>query len=221
MSFEAAALQAAQMGVDLQLQGIMAFYSWPSKAKLLGYPADEATIEASERYISEFLLNLAKKSGVKKVHIIAHSMGNRGLLRAMQRIVTQVQATSDVSFGQIFLAAPDVDPDIFQDLADAYQKLSERTTLYVSAKDKALATSGIIHREPRVGFFPPITVMDGIDTVEVSNIDMTLLGHGYFADARALLQDIHELLTHNTSPDKRLGLRSRQEGSQTYWQIGK
>ena len=221
VSFEAAALQAAQMGVDLQLQGIMAFYSWPSKARLACYPADEATIEASERYIAEFLLGLAQKSGVKKVHIIAHSMGNRGLLRAMQRIVTQVQATSDVLFGQIFLAAPDVDPDIFQDLAEAYQKLSERTTLYVSAKDKALATSGIIHREPRVGFFPPITVMDGIDTVEVSNIDMTLLGHGYFADARALLQDIHELLTHNTSPESRFGLRSRQEGDQKYWQIGK
>jgi hypothetical protein len=57
--------------------------------------------------------------------------------------------------------------------------------------------------------------------VEVSNIDMTLLGHGYFADARALLQDIHELLTHNTSPESRFGLRSRQEGDQQYWQIGK
>jgi esterase/lipase superfamily enzyme len=221
VNFEQAAMQAAQMGVDLQLQGIMAFYSWPSKAKLTGYPADEETIQASERYIAEFLLNLAQKSGVKKVHIIAHSMGNRGLLMAMQRILAQVQATSNVSFGQIFLAAPDVDPDIFQELAGAYQKLSERTTLYVSSKDKALATSGIIHREPRVGFFPPITVMDGIDTVEVSNIDITWLGHGYFADARTLLQDIHELLIHNTSPESRFGLRSRQEGDQTYWQIGK
>lgn len=221
VSFNDAALRAAQIGVDLQVQGIMAFYSWPSKGKLAGYTADEATIEASEQYIAEFLLNLAQKSGVKKVHIIAHSMGNQGLLRAMQRILAQVQAASDISFGQIFLAAPDVDPDLFQGLAAAYQNLAERTTLYVSAKDKALATSGIIHDYPRIGFFPPITVVDGIDTVEVSNIDLTLLGHGYFADAERLLQDIHELLAHNTSPEKRFGLRKAEVGEQKYWMIRK
>ncbi|MBW4670837.1 MAG: alpha/beta hydrolase [Cyanomargarita calcarea GSE-NOS-MK-12-04C] len=220
VSFKDAALRAAQIGVDLQVPGIMAFYSWPSKGKLASYTADEATIEASERYIAEFLLNLAQNSKVDKIHIIAHSMGNRGLLRAMQRILAQVQVESGISFGQIFLAAPDVDPDLFQELAAAYRNLAERTTLYVSAKDKALATSGIIHDHPRVGFFPPITVVEGLDTVEVSNIDLTLLGHGYFADARDLLQDIHQLLLHNTSPDKRFGLRTREEGTQKYWIIG-
>lgn len=221
VSFEEAAKRAAQIGFDLQVPGMMAFYSWPSKGKLASYPADEATIEASEQYIAEFLLNLVQKSEAKKIHIIAHSMGNRGLLRAMQRILTQVQAESRISFGQIFLAAPDVDPDIFQDLARAYHQLAERTTLYVSSKDKALSASGIIHDYPRVGFFPPITVVEGIDTVEVSNIDLTWLGHGYFGDARDLLQDMHQLLLHNTSPEKRFGLRSTQLGTQTYWIIGR
>ncbi|RCJ18463.1 hypothetical protein A6770_33035 [Nostoc minutum NIES-26] len=219
VSFEDAALRAAQIGVDLQVRGIMAFYSWPSRGKLASYPADEATIEASERYIAEFLLNLAQRSGIEKIHIIAHSMGNRGLLRAMQRILAQVQEGNEISFGQIFLAAPDVDPDIFEELAQAYQNLAERTTLYISAKDRALATSGIIHDHPRVGFFPPITVVDGIDTVEVSNIDLTLLGHGYFADARDLLQDMHQLLIHNTSPEQRFALRKKQENGQNFWII--
>ncbi len=219
VSFENAALQAAQIGVDLNMRGVMAFYSWPSKGKLAGYLADEETIEASAQYIAEFLLNLVQKSGVEKVHIIAHSMGNRGLLRAMQRILTKVQTETKIPFGQIFLAAPDVDADLFQELAEAYQKLSERTTLYVSAKDKALATSGLIHNAPRIGFFPPITVVDGIDTIEVSNIDLTLLGHGYFADARDVLQDMHELLKGNTPPNHRFGLRSIQVDNQQYWAI--
>jgi esterase/lipase superfamily enzyme len=221
VSFEDAALRAAQIGVDLQVPGIMAFYSWPSRGKLVSYPADEATIEASEKYITEFLLNLAQKSGAEKIHIIAHSMGNRGLIRAMQRILAPVQAESKASFGQIFLAAPDVDPDIFEELAQAYQSLAERTTLYISAKDKALATSGIIHDHPRVGFFPPITVVDGIDTVEVSNIDLTLLGHGYFADAYPVLYDMRELLIHNTSPERRLRLQQAQENGKNYWIFGK
>jgi len=221
VSFEAAALQAAQIGVDLQIRGIMAFYSWPSKGKFAGYTADEATIEASEQYITEFLIDLVQKSGVKKVHIIAHSMGNRGLLRAMQRILFKVQSdASDISFGQIFLAAPDVDPDLFQGVAEAYKQLAERTTLYVSSKDKALVASRIIHNESRVGFSPPITVVEGIDTVDVSDIDLTLLGHGYFAEQRNVLNDIHNLLMDNTPPDKRFSLIPQQVSEKKYWKFG-
>ena len=72
-----------------------------------------------------------------------------------------------------------------------------------SGKDKALATSGIIHDRPRVGYFPPIKVFKGVDTVEVSNVDLSWLGHGYFADARDLLQDMHKLLADNTPPEGR------------------
>jgi esterase/lipase superfamily enzyme len=219
VSFEAAALRAAQIGCDLKVPGIMAFYSWPSQGKLNGYTADEATIEASEKYITEFLLNLAQKSDVSKIHIIAHSMGNRGLLRAMQRILAQVKSSGEVSFGQIFLAAPDVDPDIFQDLANAYSQLAERTTLYVSGKDKALAVSGIIHDRDRVGYFPPIKVFEGIDTVEVSNIDLTWLGHGYFAEASDILHDMKELLSHNTPPTERLRLIETLIETKKYWII--
>jgi esterase/lipase superfamily enzyme len=221
VSFEEAALRAAQIGFDLQVPGIMAFYSWPSRGRLASYIADAATMEASEIYIAEFLLNLAQNSGAEKIHIIAHSMGNRGLIRAMQRILTQVQADSNIRFGQIFLAAPDVDPDLFQQLAAAYQKLAERTTLYISSKDKALATSGIIHDHPRAGFSPPITVVDGIDTIEVSNIDLTFLGHGYFAEARDLLQDMYLLLRQNQSPNQRFGLQQMQQNGQDYWIVGK
>ncbi|GGA25722.1 alpha/beta hydrolase [Okeania sp. KiyG1] len=222
VSFEDAALRAAQIGFDLQVPGIMAFYSWPSQGKLTDYTVDEATIQASEKYIAEFLLNLAQKSEIEKIHIIAHSMGNRGLLRAMQRIVAQVQTASsdnDIAFGQIFLAAPDVDTDLFKDLASAYHQLAERTTLYVSSKDKALKASAIIHEHTRVGFFPPITVVEGIDTVEVSNIDVTLLGHGYFAEALTLLEDIKDLLINNTSPQQRQSIsKPSQDGN--YWIMG-
>jgi esterase/lipase superfamily enzyme len=206
VSFEAAALRAAQIGVDLQVPGVTAFYSWPSKGRLAGYPADEASIQASEAYITEFLVNFVKHSGAEQVHLIAHSMGNRGLLRSIQRIAQQAQELSKTRFGQIFLAAPDEDPDVFRDLAIAFQQVAQRTTLYISAKDKALASSGLIHNVPRAGFSPPITIVPGVDTVEVSKIDLTLLGHGYYGDARPVLQDMHSLIRQNTEPGDRFGL---------------
>jgi esterase/lipase superfamily enzyme len=218
VSFEAAALRAAQIGVDLQVPGITAFYSWPSKGRLAGYPADEASIQASEAYITEFLVNFVKHSGAEQVHLIAHSMGNRGLLRSIQRIAQQAQELSQTRFGQIFLAAPDEDPDVFRDLAIAFQKVAQRTTLYISAKDKALASSGLIHNEPRAGFSPPITIVPGVDTVEVSKIDLTLLGHGYYGDARPVLQDMHSLIRQNAEPGDRFGLNEVViEQQQRYW----
>ena len=216
VSFEDAALRAAQIGFDLQVPGIMAFYSWASKGRLTGYIKDENTILSSESYIAEFLLKLARQTNVDEINIIAHSMGNRGLLRAMQQILNQVEDKSDTKFNQIFLAAPDVDSNLFRNLAKAYNQLAQRTTLYVSAKDKALATSGIVHDRSRAGYNPPITVVEGIDTVEVSDVDLTWLGHGYFADLRTFLEDMSELIKYNTPPgDRNNRLRPAPQGN--YW----
>ncbi len=84
--FEDAVIRAAQIGFDLKVPGATACFSWPSRGTVAGYPADEATIEASEGAIARFLLDFAAGCGDAKVNVVAHSMGNRGLLRALQRI---------------------------------------------------------------------------------------------------------------------------------------
>lgn len=48
VTFKEAAIRAAQIGFDLKVKGAMAFFSWPSKGAIEGYPADEAVIDASE-----------------------------------------------------------------------------------------------------------------------------------------------------------------------------
>jgi esterase/lipase superfamily enzyme len=129
VSFEAAALRAGQIGCDLGINGAMAFFSWPSKGKVFRYSADASAIDSSEYYLEQFLTLFASKSGAKKVHVIAHSMGNRGLLRTIERIVYQVEKAKNIKFGQIFLAAPDVSTDLFRKLSHYYRGISDRTTL--------------------------------------------------------------------------------------------
>jgi esterase/lipase superfamily enzyme len=222
VGFNDAACRAAQIGFDLQIPGVMGFFSWPSKARmsLTDYMADEATVEASEPYLTEFLTAFAAKSGADRVHVIAHSMGNRGLLRSMERVVARAGSAAGVPFGEVVLAAPDVDERSFRNLARSCTSLAERTTLYASSKDRALASSGILHDHPRAGYTPPVTVVPPIETVEVSNIDFTFLGHGYYAAARDLLHDLHGLLI-NRSPPPRMGLRPvKTESGERYWMIG-
>lgn len=220
VSFEEAALRAAQLGFDLGINGLMAFYSWPSQGNIRGYTTDEATIEASEGFIADFLTDMATRSGAARVHVIAHSMGNRGLLRAIDRMAATAAERSHTPFDQIVLAAPDVDYDTFRRLSVAYQRVARRTTLYVCAKDRAVEASEWVHSYARAGLVPPVTIVPGIDTINVSNLDLTLLGHGYVAEARELLTDMHTLLRHGTPPDQRFGLTPARSDDGTYWLVG-
>jgi esterase/lipase superfamily enzyme len=149
VTFEDAATRAAQIGFDLKVPGATAFYSWPSRGSVAAYPADEATIEASEQAVTDFLVDFTQNCGAEKVHVIAHSMGNRGLLRALQRIAANAEKQGKVKFGQVFLAAPDVDRDLFLDLARLYPEHAERTTLYASEGDLPVHLSAELHDAPR------------------------------------------------------------------------
>lgn len=219
VSFTDAALRAAQIGFDLGVQGAMGFFSWPSKGKFRSYTADERALEGSEAAVANFLVDFARRSGAEQIHVIAHSMGNRGLLRAANRIVADAARRSECCFGQFILAAADVDADNFRDLADAYKALAKRTTLYVSSKDLAVQLSRWLGDYARVGFHPPVTVVDGIDTVSVANVDLTLLGHGYVAEARPVLQDIERLISTNQPPPRFGQEEVKTPDGRRYWNV--
>ena len=221
VSFEEAAIQTAQMLSDINMPGIFAFYSWPSQGTLLGYSADESTIIASFKYISEFIGSFTSIPEIEKINIIAHSMGNRGVLDAFERFLKQNFLASGKKVNQIILAAPDVDSDVFDQFYEVYPLTSQRTTIYVSDKDRALQASGALHLFKRTGLTPPITILKGIDTVFVGNIDLSLLGHGYVANNRVVLTDIHQLLLNNSAPCQRMGLKMRTTENGDYYEIQK
>ena len=219
VSFADAAIRAAQIGYDLKVTGPTAFFSWPSRGRVAAYPSDEAAIEASEGAITKFLVDFAGNCGAKKVHVIAHSMGNRGLLRALQRIAANAETRGKVKFAQIFLAAPDVDRDLFLDLAYLYREHAERATLYASGADLAVHLSSRVHEAPRAGYFTPYTVAAGVDTVAVPSFDVDLLGHSYYAEAEALLYDINALMRKDCDPAQRQRIEAIQVGDEKFWKL--
>ncbi|HEY0311634.1 MAG TPA: alpha/beta hydrolase [Allosphingosinicella sp.] len=220
VSFDEAAVRAAQIGVDLGI-GTMAFFSWPSRGARTrrAYQSDGQTIAASEGAIADFLVDFSRRSGADAVHLIVHSLGNQGVLGVMNRIVADAERRTCCRFGQIILAAADVDADTFASLADAYRQLSVRTTLYVSRRDLALQVSAWFSEYPRVGLYPPVSVFNGIDTICVSDVDLTWLGHGYVAEARDVLQDMHRLIFSGAHPP-RFGMKARKnDEGLMYWEV--
>jgi esterase/lipase superfamily enzyme len=219
VTFADAAIRAAQIGYDLKVPGATACFSWPSRGSAAAYPVDEASIEASERAITDVLVDCTAHCGAEQVHVIAHSMGNRGLLRALQRIAAQAQTRGQVQCGQVFLAAPDVDRDLFLDLARLYPEHAERTTLYASNGDLPVHLSAKLHDAPRAGYFTPYTVAPRVDTVAVPDFDIDLLGHSYFAQAEALLHDIHDLMRHNEAPPQRQRITPAVHEGTAFWRL--
>ncbi len=86
VSFEDAARRTAQMAHDLRYAGAPVFYSWPSQAGLLKYTIDETNAEWTVPHLERFLQEVAAQSGAESISLIAHSMGNRAMTRALQRL---------------------------------------------------------------------------------------------------------------------------------------
>ncbi|WP_461622101.1 alpha/beta hydrolase, partial [Bradyrhizobium sp. 23AC] len=77
-------------------------------------------------------------------------------LQAVNRIASAAAKRTGKTFDQIILAAADVDADRFRQLYKAYSRVSRRTTLYVSSRDRAVEASHWLHGYHRVGLAPPV-----------------------------------------------------------------
>jgi esterase/lipase superfamily enzyme len=218
--FDEAILRAAQISFDLGFSGAPIIYSWPSEGKLLNYSYDEESIIYSTSSMVQFLKDIRHRTGAKKIHLVGHSMGNRGLTAALAKLHDE-EFFKDFAFNQIILAAPDIDAQVFlNELAPKMFGCSNRTTLYASSGDRALKFSRGIHRSIlRLGESGDlITCCKGLDTIDASNTDPSYLGHGYFASTSPLINDIYQLINFNSSPNKR-NLIGIQIGETKYWQF--
>jgi esterase/lipase superfamily enzyme len=216
--FAEAAERAAQMAFDLEFPGVPLVYSWPSEGKVLGYTVDEANVEWSAPHFEEFLRLVLAGSGARTVHVIAHSMGNRALVRALAAVQAQGPASGGATLRQIVFAAPDVDRDTFVELAAKFQGRAERFTLYGSSNDRALKISRLFHRYPRAGESGDnMALADGVDTIDSSAADTSLVGHSAYGSVRSILSDISLLLRYGLAPDGRFGFQPRERKNKKYW----
>ena len=66
---------------------------------------------------------------------------------------------------------------------------------------------------------PELIVAEGMDTIDASLVDTSLLGHSYIGDVQSIVSDLHDLVMHGTRPMARLGLETLQRGDLPYWTI--
>jgi esterase/lipase superfamily enzyme len=214
-TFEDAARRTAQMAYDLDFDGTPMLYSWPSQGSATAYAVDEAAVGVSGRRLADFLETVVAQSGAQRIHLIAHSMGNRALIEALQTyLAKRAPENRQHIFGQIVFTAPDVDRDYFTDVIPSLAGSAERVTLYASDNDYALRTSQFVHGAPRAGTAGDdvIVKLAGLDSIDMSSVPADALGHSYFAANSGAIYDIFRLLWRGDPPPQRCGMSNRKAG---------
>lgn len=203
--FRGAAERAAQLAVDLEIDGVPALYSWPSRGSLLGYFADGREVtDENIRDLEAFIFLLMNGAGADRIHIVAHSMGNRFLVEALARLAQTYPSPPEPLFDQVVWASPDVDAAHFMERLPALRHLADGMTLYASSRDRALLLSRRINGgNPRAGdSSPPYpVVVEGLSTVDTTLAGGRGLGHSDYAGPA--LDDFRALIWLSLSPEER------------------
>jgi pimeloyl-ACP methyl ester carboxylesterase len=193
-------------------------WSWPSNGGVLSYwrDADEAESPAEASALAAFLRDVVQTTGATRVHLVAHSMGNRPLMAAL-KLLDEPGAARAPMFDEIVFAAPDVGVREFDELWPSISRLSDRFTLYASARDKALMLSQAINAMQRIGDASPIVVRPGLQTIDTTDASDGLLGHADFAGTA--LDDFRAIIWLSLAPDRRCVLTG-ETGAARWWRFG-
>ena len=228
VSFEEAVQRAAQLRRDLNFDGPLFVFSWPSRGQAHRYFADRETALASVDALAEFLLAVEQACTASRIHVLAHSMGNRVLLPALLRVAARPTSALSQRLGEIVMAAPAVPMSEFAPALDRLRALDlARLTLYASHGDLAMKIGLLAERAVLAGH-----TVDGEPLVHpgLTSIDITAAGspafgamnHDVFTSNPVMNEDLRMLLQHGSelAPDQRVSALkatySERQGGR-YW----
>jgi len=228
--FESALFRTAQLAYDLEFDGVPYVFSWPSRGDISAYLYDRDAADSSQRYLRQYLELIINETNATHIHLIAHSMGTRLLVDTVAALAKERGSAGMPKIDQIILAAPDIDTQVFEDIAGAITAAAKGVTLYASSNDQALMLSQkAAMGRPRAG---EVTVAGPVIAPGIDSIDITDAGfdefwsvnHSTFAERSHIIKDVQLLMLHGTHPpDARFPIYKRllSSSGSPYWQYVK
>jgi esterase/lipase superfamily enzyme len=227
----------AQLWHFLGRFGVPIVYAWPAgRGGLRGYATDRESGEFTVFHLKQFLRAIADCPDVERVHIIAHSRGSDVILTALRELTEYYKGTGQrpgeaLKLGNLILAAPDIDWQVFAERVAAEQLLAvaERTTIYLSPDDKAIRLATILFDSGRrLGqlFVSDLSNRQRDVLRDLRNLAVVdariqqgdFLGHGYFYANRAVSSDLILVLRDGRDPGAENGRPLELEES-VFWRI--
>ncbi len=187
----------AQVVHDSKAPGVPVLFTWASHGKLRDYVYDTNSATAARDDL-EHTLRLVLASDADHVNVLAHSMGNWVTVEALRQIKISGDLKNVSKFGYVFLAAPDIDIDVFKSQMRSFGKPKRPFYIVLSQDDKALWLSKFIAGgQGRVGADENI---DELATLGATVIDLTDVkgddssNHGKFAQLAQVAPELRAVL---------------------------
>ena len=218
-TFESGCFRSSQLWHYLGRGGVPVLFSWPagSSGLLRGYTHDRESGEFANPHLKVLLRALASCPDVQKMHLIGHSRGTDILITAVRELHIENRAAEKntrgaLKLGQILLAAPDIDLDVFIEKlsADRVGFVPERLTIYVSPNDKAIGLAnwlfGSVRRIGQLALGDLgqdlAGTLEGHPIINVVDVRAKTdkKGHGYFLSSPACLSDVILVLRDARKP---------------------
>jgi esterase/lipase superfamily enzyme len=256
-TYPEAVRKTAQLAGDLEFvtcsgdaRGVAIAYSWPAQGKLLGYLADEENAEWTQQRLAPFIQALARvcRQEGAELHLMAHSMGARALIRSLADLANSggQQAGTERLADHVVLLAPDIGKGLFDQYVERFLPLVGHLTIYVSARDRALSLSRLLHGgHQRVGLIESTllaaleltglrrddhrelgygtrAVAEGrVDMIDVTGSFATQFGHSY--EDPSFIRDLREVIYRDTpaGTGARSVLQQRETGPGVFLNMGK
>ena len=100
-------------------------FTWASRGKPTAYVYDTNSATAARDEL-EHTLRLVLASNAEEVNVLAHSMGNWVTVEAFRQIKISGRLDHGASWA-LFLAAPDIDIDVFKSQLRSFGKIKSRS----------------------------------------------------------------------------------------------
>lgn len=183
--FDDSVYRMTQLVHDAGYPGTPVLFSWASAGRITDYVYDNNSATAARDRL-EATLRILVRAGARRVDIIAHSMGNWVTMEALRQLAITNDRDLDGRLGDVLLASPDIDVDVFKSQMQRYGKPNKPFVVMLSGDDRALRISSLIAgNRPRVGDYGNAEELAelGVIVVNVSAVAAgDRLNHSKFAD---------------------------------------
>jgi esterase/lipase superfamily enzyme len=195
-TFETAALDAARLSDGVRFSGETMVFSWPSKAKLLDYGYDRESAMWSRDALEQVFSGLIASPAVRRVHIVAHSIGTMLAMEALRQIYDRHGGVVVEKIGAVVFASPDVDMDVFASSVERIGPIASKVTIITATNDRALAVSGwIAGGGARVGAAEKAKLERlGLRVIDASQQGWGIINHDLFLSNAQIRQVIRRAI---------------------------
>jgi esterase/lipase superfamily enzyme len=187
----------AQVVHDAKSPAVPVLFTWASRGQLTQYVYDNNSATAARDDL-EHLIRMIFASDVDEVNILAHSMGNWVTVEALRQIKISGQIPDLRKLGSIFLAAPDIDIDVFKSQMRRFGKPRKPFYIVLSRDDEALGASRFIAGgQERLGADsnPADLAELGATVIDLSDVKaLDSSNHGKFAQLAEIAPQLRQTL---------------------------